>query len=165
MITKIIGGNVNLKESAFGASLMRYEEEIMARAQVELKDTMNKIKKSAQSKLSANKSVRTGALKKSITAKIQRKRVKVGNIPYTRIWAGVGIDSKYKKEERLPNGKTKIHRPVKYAHFPEAGFTHYPDAEKVEAKPFLGPAVNENGGKEGIKKKLLEISRSVIYGQ
>lgn len=113
-----------------------WEYDIKEAAAKSLKESVKKVENSAKRGLSGV-SERTGALKKSIvsTAKIYKNGV----------WAGVGVDSSYKE---VHGGK--VVKPSKYAHLIEAGFQHYPDGSRIEAKPFLSPAVNQNGGREGI---------------
>jgi hypothetical protein len=126
---------------------------------------MRKIARRAIDNLRENKNIDTNALVESVQAKVVF--VKGRGKSDGRIWAGVGIDrnvsktKKYKRKETLPDIRVPIH----YAHLIENGFTHLPDGTKVEAKPFLRPAVNLiSGGNEAIQKKLAEIIFNTVKG-
>lgn len=119
---------------------------------------MQRIARKAVDNLRKNKSVDTNALVESVKAKVVFVNNSGRSKRTSRVWAGVGIDRNVKKLKKYKKALPDIRRPVFYAHLIEKGFTHMPDGSKVDAKPFLQPAVNSvSGGIEAIQKKLAEI--------
>jgi hypothetical protein len=139
------------RKNKITAKFKNWTDKMLNDANFFLEYTFGKIARRAVDNLRKNGSVDSNALVESVKAKIsfnQSSKKKRGGI-----WAGVGIDKdvdKFKDKE--------YRKPVHYAHLIEKGFTHYPDGKKIEAKPFLQPAVNSvTGGSKEIERKLYQI--------
>ena len=114
---------------------------------------MSSIAKKAKDNLRKNKNIDTGTLAESIKSKAVYTKGKTN-----KIWAGVGIDRNTRGQKKYKKALSDVRVPLYYAHFIERGFTHLPDGRKIEAKPFLQPAVNSvSGGNKAIQKQLAEI--------
>ena len=143
------------------ATLDKWADIIKVDAYDFLEKIMKQAKQVAKSNLRRNGNIETGALEESIDSKATYVESKKGK----GIWAGVGINRKTRKEKKFKKLSPEIRVPVYYAHLIERGFTHLPDGKKVEAKPFLMPAVNStSGGDRGIQQSLDKIVANAKSG-
>lgn len=141
------------KNKRITAKFKNWTDKMLNDANFFLEYTFGKIARRAVDNLRKNYNIETNALVESVKAKVHFKRSRAKERRGGSIWAGVGID---KDVQATKNDK--IRKPVHYAHLIEKGFTHYPDGKKIEAKPFLQPAVNSvTGGSKEIERKLFQI--------
>lgn len=148
------------RKNKITAKFKNWTDKMLNDANFFLEYTFGKIARRAVDNLRKNGSVDSNALVESVKTKIQFKRSRAKERRGGSIWAGVGIDKDVDKFK----GK-EYRRPVHYAHLIEKGFTHYPDGKKIEAKPFLQPAVNSvTGGTKAIERKLYDVIANASNG-